>query len=100
MFFKVAAADAPTLPEFRKLTTEHAGEFCDVDPFDGREHNYLDLGGWLGDQELALRYMGLGSLLGAFRLLSPKAMLLGITDAQAMQLAGMGMLAVQAEAHS
>lgn len=99
-FFKVAATGSPTLADFRQLTSDHKGEFNEVDPFDGREHNYLELGGWLGDQGAALRYMGLGVLLGAFRLLSPKEMLPGITDEQAIQMAGMGLLAVQSEAGS
>lgn len=50
-----------------------------------------------GDQSLALRLMGLGALLGLWKLLTPRTMLgADIPDALAQQMAGMGLLTVQA----
>lgn len=95
-FFVVAKRGEPSVETFRALSRAHTGAFADVDPFDGNEHNYLELGGWIGDQGLALQYMALGALLGVFRLMTPKIMLPGIDDALAQQMAGMGMVAIRA----
>lgn len=97
VFFKVAPVGEPSLSEFRDLTASHVGEFNTVNPFDGREHNYMELGGWIGDQGLAMQYMALGVSLGAFKLLTPHT-LMGLSDGDplAMQMAGSGFVAVQA----
>lgn len=90
VFFKVASRDNPSAEEFRQLVAaEHP------DWLDGREHSYLQTGADMGDQGIALMTMGLGSLLGTWRLLTPA--LLGIDGALAMQMAGMGMVTIQAE---
>lgn len=94
VFFKVAVKDAPTKEEFIQLTKDHHGEFGAVNPIDGREHNYMELGGWIGDQGIAMMYMALGVSLGAFKLLSPATML-KIDGPRALEMAGMGFLAVQ-----
>lgn len=94
VFFKVAKVGDPTLEEFRRLTEESAnGEFCDLNPFDGGEHNYQELGAWIGDQGQAMLYMALGVSLGAFQLLSPA--LLGIDGPLAMTMAQSGFLSIQ-----
>lgn len=93
VFFKVAKKNGATPEDFRKATAEHRGEFAEVDPFDGKEHSYLELGGWIGDQGLAMQYMALGVSLGVFKLLSPA--MLGMTGNEALQLAGMGLLSIQ-----
>jgi hypothetical protein len=96
VFFKVAVKDNPSLDEFNLLTSEAKhGEFANMDPFDGQEHNYMEIGAWIGDQGLAMLYMTLGVYLGAFTLLSPA--LLGLSGPEALQLAGMGMLSIQAK---
>lgn len=97
VFFKVAANGKPSAEEFKRLTTEAHGEFGNCDPLDGKEHNYLELGGWIGDQGLAMQYMALGSLLGVFSLLTPITMLkLPADDPLVKEMAGMGLIAVQA----
>lgn len=96
VFFRVAARNAPDAETFKRLSATHKGYYGDVDPFDGKDHNYLELGGWIGDQGLAMQYMGLGCLLGVFKLFSP-AMLVDDRSTQ-LQLAGMGMLSVRATA--
>lgn len=99
IFFKVALIpDIPTPEVFRAKTAEHEGEFNECNPFDGAEHSFIELGGWIGDQGLAMQYMALGHLIGVFDLLTPKTMLPGlVTDDQAMALAGSGMVAIKAK---
>jgi hypothetical protein len=97
IFFKVALQDAPDKEEFVKLTEEHIGVFCKVDPFDGNEHNYIELGGWIGDQGLAIQYMGLGTLLGVFELRTPTILGLKSDDPIAMQMVGVGYLTIEAK---
>lgn len=94
VFFKVSAVNEPKADELRALIAQHKGDYEPVNPLDGKEHNYLELGGYMGDQGLALMLMGLGSLLGLWRLLTPKS--LGLPDDLAMQMAGSGMISVQA----
>ena len=97
VFFKVAAINKPDIDEFKRLTAEEKyGEFAVVDPFDGKEHNYMELGAWIGDQGLALLYMALGVSLGAFNLYRPALLVLG--GDLAMKMAGMGLLSIQAKA--
>ncbi len=96
-FFKVKTRGEPSADALRQLISEHKGSFGEVDPFDGKEHNYLELGGWLGDQGIALMFMGLGHLLGLWKLLTPMSMLgLKADDDAAQELLGMGMLSIQA----
>lgn len=98
VFFKVALAGAGVTPdEFLELSRSHEGEFGPCDPFDGQEHGFIELGGWLGDQGLALQYMGLGALLGVFELLTPRTML-GLPDGDplALRMAGAGYVTVKA----
>src|ERR1035438_6545721 len=97
VFFKVKAVNSPSIEEFKRLTEDAKGEFCAVNPFDGKEHSYLELGGWIGDQGLAMQYMGLGTLLGLFQLLTPITMLgLAADDPLTQKMAGAGMISVQA----
>jgi hypothetical protein len=91
VFFKVAPVNNPTVGEFRSLT--NTGAFAEANPFDGAEHSYIELGAWIGDQGLALQYMGLGVALGAFTLLSPA--MLGIDGPLAIEMAGKGLLSIQ-----
>jgi hypothetical protein len=88
----------PTVEEFKRLTTEHRGEFSDCNPLDSTEHGYIELGGWLGDQGVALLYMALGVRLGIFQLLSPWTMMPRVmTEATAQEMAGRGMLTIKAK---
>lgn len=95
-FFDVCVKKPPNVDMFRKLITEHKGEHCDANLFDGQEHSYIELGGWIGSQEVALRFMGLGVLLGLWDVMHPVNMLqLERTDPLAQQLAGSGLVCVQ-----
>jgi hypothetical protein len=100
VFFEVSAragADAETL---KTLVRENKqGEFCEVDVLDGQEHSYIELGGWIGDQGMALMLMGLGAVLGIWNLLTPKTLLGKDAPADLVnKMAGQGFLSVQAKA--
>lgn len=99
MFFEVSAKDGADADTLRQLVSENTkGEFCDVTLLDGKEHNYMEIGGWIGDQGLALMLMGLGSVLGLWKLLTPKSMLGDLIPKELqMQMAGQGMVAIQAK---
>ncbi len=98
VFFKVSLKGDPDADVLRGLLTEHPGDFGQVDVFDGAEHNYIELGGWLGDQGMALMLMGLGSLLGLWELLTPLTVMPpGLAPAVVQQMAGAGMIAVCAQ---
>lgn len=94
VFFKVVKRGEPTPEEFMRLSAAHRGDFTSVDPFDGKEHSYLELGAWIGDQGLAMQYMALGCLLGVFTLLSPMTVL-EVEGPLAMQMAQAGYLSIQ-----
>lgn len=98
-FFKVALNDSPKREEFEALVRENeVGEFATVDLFDGKEHGYIELGGWIGDQGGALMLMGIGALLGSWRLLTPETVFGKLVDKEILdRMAGMGMIAIQAE---
>lgn len=96
IFFKVVAVKDPNKDELVAALKEHSGEFCKVDVFDGGEHNYIELGGWLGSQDYALRLIGLGAEMGLWKLLTPKTMLGNLISEDLVQsMAGMGMIALQ-----
>ena len=97
VFFKVAPdpkADARTL---RDLVLNHSGDWGKVDVFDGGEHSFIELGGWLGSQGHALRLIGLGTHLGLWTLLSPRTVLKDLVDDETEQLlAQRGLISLQA----
>lgn len=98
IFFKVAAKNNPTADEFKALidAAGQHGTFCEMNPLDGNEHNYMEVGGWIGDQGLALTFIGLGAVLGAWKLLTPLTMLgADCPPDLVQQMAGMGMVAIQ-----
>jgi len=96
IFFKVKATNDATATELTAAIASHQGEFVDCNPLDGNEHNYLELGGWVGDQGLALRLMGLGAQVGLWDLLTPRTMMPGLLpDDLVQKMAGMGMISIQ-----
>lgn len=54
--------------------------------------SYIELGGWLGDQTLAFRFMALGQLHGLWEIVTPERM--GIPEPAASQLAGSGFIMI------
>lgn len=94
-FFKVKLRGVPDAATLEHLVRDHnPGEHA-VNVFDHNEHNYIELGAWVGSQELALRLMGMGALLGLWQLLTPKTMFgKNATPELTEQLAGSGMVAI------
>lgn len=98
IFFKVSAKDNPDTEKLRELIKAQKGEFNDCNLFDGRDHSYIEIGGWIGDQGLALMLMGLGSVLGLWKLLTPRTVLgAACTDELAQSMAGAGYVTIQVE---
>lgn len=98
MFFEVSAKNGADPEKLRELVKgNHGGVFGSVDMFDGQEHSYLEVGGWIGDQGLALMLMGLGTVLGLWKLLTPKTLLGNTLPKELqMQMAGQGYVSIQA----
>lgn len=59
---------------------------------------YIELGAWLGDQGLALQFIGLGALLGQWNVITPAT--LGIAGEDAAQMMGMGFVMLAPTADS
>lgn len=96
VFFKVSAAHEPDVAEFKRLIAEHQGDYGPCNPLDGKEHGFMELGAWLDDQGLALMFMGLGSILGVWTLLTPYTVLgPQLEENLAMSMAGSGLLSIQ-----
>lgn len=94
IFFKVANNGA-TAEELQQLVSNaKQGEFTNIDLFDGDEHNYMEIGGWIGDQGTGLVLMGLGAVLGLWQLVTPRA--LAFPEELVTQFAQRGMIIIQA----
>jgi len=96
MFFKVHVIGDPNVDELKEAIKAHKGDWVEVNLFDGGEHNYIEIGAWLGDQGLALMLMGMGSLMGLWSLLTPRSIFGSmLTHDVMMRMAGSGMVAIQ-----
>jgi len=89
-FFRVAAKDADK-DVFLNLVKEEFPKYLD-----GEEHNYLEVGGDLGDQGVALMMIGLGHLLKVWSVLCPETLMPFLPSELKQQMAGMGMVSLQA----
>lgn len=92
-FFKVAAKEGASKDDLLGAIKNWKGEFCQCDPLDGEEHSYIELGAWIGSQDLALQMMGLGAALGLWGLMTPKS-LPGLPKELMDQMAGQGFLSI------
>jgi hypothetical protein len=90
-FFKVAA-NGGSKEEFLALVKAEFPSWLD-----GREHSYLEVGGDIGDQGVALMAIGLGHLLGAWKALTPNTLLPSLPEDLKMQMAGQGFIALQVQ---
>jgi hypothetical protein len=93
-FFKVGIRGEPDADVLKELVRGHSGEFYELDILDGGEHSYIKVGGWIGDQQLALLLMGLGQRLGLWDVLTPN-LLPGLPDELRQQMAGAGMVSIR-----
>lgn len=94
-FFRVRIKDSFNTEYFRYLFDLFAktgeGEFgkVEVERIKGGP-SYIEWGGWLGDQGLAMTAMAAGAYAGLWDVITPET--IGITGAAADQLAGMGLV--------
>jgi hypothetical protein len=93
-FFDVCAKNEPDVNIFKKLIKEHQGEWSECNPLDDEEHGYIEIGGWIGDQGLALQFMALGKILGLWGIMQPTMIGLQRDDPTAKLMAGMGMVSI------
>lgn len=92
IFFKVCLKSTPDSETLRQLFINN--DFLN-NMVDGQEHNYIEVGAWVGDQGIGLMLMGAGSLLKLWDLRTPRTMLPpGLSDDLVMQMAGQGMVAI------
>jgi hypothetical protein len=98
IFFTVCAVKDPKADELRELIKNHKSDYGPIDLFDGKEHSYIEIGGFIGDQGVALMLMGLGSILGLWKLMTPRTMLPAGTFREDMvqAMAGIGYVIIQA----
>lgn len=67
----VSAIHGPRRDEFLRLLRRHREESPGRNPLDGREHALGEMVRWIGIAPLAIRFVGLGVILGVFELASP-----------------------------
>jgi len=91
-FFKVSKTNNPNAKEFRMLIEQEFPHWLD-----GKEHSYLETGGDIGDQGLALMAMGLGELLGIWELMTPNSMVPFLDKEIRMKIAGTGYITIKAK---
>jgi hypothetical protein len=96
-FFGVKVIEEPSKEELLELVTNSKeGEFgTSFDLFDGEEHSYLNLGGWIGDQGLAMQLMALGKYLAIWDLMTPTTMLPMMPLELRQKMAGSGMITIK-----
>lgn len=83
-FFWVSAIGDPTKEDLLRLLEAHYPEMERL----RKGPSYIEIGGALGDQGLALRLIGLGQLVGLWTAITPKT--LRLTGEAADELAGRG----------
>ena len=88
-FFKMSAKGG-NKEEFLSIVREEYPEWLD-----GKEHSYINVGGEMGDQGLALMTIGLGHLLGAWKALSPDTLIPSLPLDLKKQMAGAGVVNLQ-----
>ena len=88
-FFKVASRGG-NRDEFLSLVQKEYPDWLD-----GKEHSYLQVGGDMGDQGIALMTIGLGHLLGVWKALTPDTLMSFLPEDLKQQMAGQGMVSLQ-----
>jgi hypothetical protein len=64
----VSATYQPGRDRFLELIHLHGEQRPDCDPLDDHEHGFAEITRWIGIRELAIRFIGLGVMLGVFEL--------------------------------
>ena len=102
-FFKVALKNSNLTKtdkekiknDFIKLVKNHKGVYSDIDIFDGNEYNFIDIGRWIGDQGTALMLMGMGELLGVWKVATPNRLAPDFSEETRNMLAGAGYISIK-----
>jgi hypothetical protein len=97
----VVAKPGADAEKLKALVERHVqGAFCALKLLDGKSHTYMEVGAWLGSQDLALQLMGLGTVLGLWNLLTPRTILgenIEAIEGLEMSMAQQGMVAIMAK---
>lgn len=104
-FFKVALknsgltdADKEIMRnDFIQLIKNHKGIYRDIDIFDGNEYNFIDIGAWIGNQGIALTLMGMGELLGMWKVATPNRVAPDFSEETRSMLAEAGYISIIVE---
>ena len=88
-FFKVSAIGG-NREEFLSMVQAEYPAWLDK-----KEHSFIEIGGDMGDQGIALMTIGLGHLLGAWKALSPGTTLPFLPSEIKQLMAGNGMVSLQ-----
>jgi len=92
-FFGVNIIEEPSEKALKQLiANSEGGDFL----FDGNEHSYIEIGGWIGDQSIALQLMALGHKLGLWKLLTPSILLPSLEESLKRKMAESGMVTILA----
>ena len=103
-FFKVALKNSQDLADadkaiirknFIQLMKSHKGIYNGINILDGKEYNFIDIGRWIGDQSLALMLMGMGEILGVWKVATPDRLAPDFSEETRNMLAGAGYISIQ-----
>jgi hypothetical protein len=102
-FFKVALKNSHSTDvykeimknDFVRLIKNHKGIYKEIDLFDGDEHNFVDIGAWIGDQGVALELMGMGELLGLWKVTTPNRLAPDFSEDTRSMLAEAGYISIK-----
>ena len=95
-FFKVSLKNKPKAKVLHKLIEDNpSGAFADIDLFDGKDHNFMEINRWIGDKNNAIILMGMGDLLGLWEAFTPTK--LGVPPLLAKELAGQGLVFIKSD---
>lgn len=89
-FFKVGMQLEPDAAVFCDLVTQEHPHWLDCN-----EHGYLECGGDMGSQQLALMAMALGHLLGVWECMSPDTLMQFLDPDTKMLMARSGMITIK-----
>jgi len=81
--------------DFIRLIKGHKGIYRDIDILDGEEHDFIDIGAWIGDQGIALTLMGMGELLGIWDVITPNRLVPDYSEETRDMLAKAGYILIR-----
>lgn len=85
--------------DFIQLIKNHRGVYKDINLFSGDEYNFVEIGGWIGDQSLALMLMGMGELLGIWKVTTPDRIAHEYSEDTRRMLAEAGFILIKYNEH-